>query len=109
MSEREYVPRGHSEQSSARPSVGLNVPGGHCSHSVWPCARWYHPAGHSTHVFEPARYCALPGGHGSHRHEFQRICFPLVLSTALGSHTRHCAPGQHPLPRPPPARHPSSL
>ena len=26
----------------------------------------------------------------------------------MGSHTLHCAPAQHPVPRPPPARHPSS-
>jgi hypothetical protein len=42
-------------------------------------------------------------------HAFQRMIFPPVLFTALGSHTAHRAPGQQPVPRPPPARHPSAL
>jgi hypothetical protein len=41
-------------------------------------------------------------------HEFQRISLPPALCTVLGSHTAHLEPGQHPFPRPPPARHPSS-
>jgi hypothetical protein len=75
---------------------------------VCPATGWYHPAGHSMHVFWPTRNCTLPGGQGSHWHEFQRMSLPPALVTWLGSHTLHCAPAQHPVPRPPPARHPSS-
>ena len=109
MSDRLYVPGGHGTQFSLRPPAGLNVPVGHGTHSVWPSEGWYHPAGHSTHAFCPTRNCTEPGGQDSHMHEFQRMIFPPVLFTALGSHTAHRAPGQQPVPRPPPARHPSAL
>mmetsp|Transcript_15477 Transcript_15477/g.38017 ORF Transcript_15477/g.38017 Transcript_15477/m.38017 type:complete len:227 (+) Transcript_15477:253-933(+) len=108
MSDRENVPGGHIKQSSKFPTLGLKLPAGHWMHSVRPTKGWYHPAGHATHAARPSRNCTLPGGHGSHTHEFHVICLPLLLVTWLASHTRHWLPEQHPVPRPPPAKHPSS-
>jgi len=102
------VPGGHGSHGVERPTSPLNVPGGQASHCVCPRTCWYQPAGHGSHTRMPTRNCAEPGSHGSHTHEFQRISFPPALCTVLGSHTAHFEPGQHPFPRPPPARHPSS-
>jgi hypothetical protein len=109
MSDLLNVPGGHSTQFSDLPVEGLNVPLGHCWHSVCPSRGWYHPAGHSTHADCPTRNCTLPGLHGSHMQLFHFIVLPDTDVTWFGSQTAHSLTGQHPVPRPPPLRHPFSL